>query len=66
MRTKKEAIKVIKDIITRNKRIKLDVSTTSLAMWNGENITSLEWKHIGYISALCWTFNITKKDLEEQ
>lgn len=65
--TKKRAIKAMKDIIKQHERIKLglgEIASATYIVPTRGRITSLEWKHIGYVSSLSWSFNIKPEDLE--
>jgi len=77
MKTKKKAIEAIKSLMSEHKDIHLDVgggcvSWKSRVDFNKEksnlvevnsSLSHEEWKHIGYVSALRWAFDITESDI---
>ena len=63
MKTREEIILVIKDICKENKDINLSIGEIGSALWKGKNITDLQWKKIGYVSALSFAFEIKNEEL---
>lgn len=63
MKTKKEAINVIKSICEENKDIDLYLAEEDMAGWKGKP-SDKQLKDIGRISALSWAFKIKKKEVK--
>ena len=65
MKTRKLAIEVIRKLCEKHKGIKLSLGEKGSASWkeDDEELNNETWKHIGYVSALSWAFDITQKDL---
>lgn len=65
MMKKENAIKAMKEIIEESE-IGLELGDEGSAKWKAKegSMTSLDWKHIGYISALSLAFNIIPEDLK--
>ncbi len=66
MKDKQEAIEMLKELINESicKNIGLKVSNDGTAQWKCNNPTTEQWKKIGYVSALCWAFDITAEDFD--
>lgn len=64
MRTKEQAMEVIKEEIKEHKNIGLFLTVTGDTGWTGEPSTPEDWKAIGYVSALAWAYKIKAKDLK--
>ena len=61
MYSQENAIQIIKQLMKEHIDIELQVEDSG-AVWNKnpELMTPLQWKHIGYVSALACAFNIIK------
>jgi len=58
MINKEKAIEIIQSNMNEHKDINLSVNGGT-ATWKTEReLTSVEWKHIGYVSALAFAFDI--------
>ena len=66
MKTKEQAMEAIRGLYKEHEGIKLSLGEKGVAMWKEgkEIINSETWKHIGYVSALSWVFDITQGDLK--
>ena len=67
MKTKEKAIEFIEDILKQNSDINLKV-IGGTACWKGKekfgkDLSQEQWKHIGYVGALAWAYEIEKVSL---
>lgn len=65
---KQKAIEILNEIISENKNISLGIGEIGSAVYkqNYNVMTPIEWKHIGYVSALSEAFDITQKDIGDK
>lgn len=63
MWNKERAIKFVVDVVSDNKEIQLGVSDGTACWKSDRELKSVEWRDIGYISAIVHAFDLTPADL---
>ena len=64
IRTKEEAIQLMKREIENYKSVELGLGEVGSAKWNSNDLSLDEAKAAGYLSALSWAYGITPDDLK--
>ena len=65
MKTREQVIESIKDLCKKHEEIVLSLGEIGVASWEakGKKLDNETWKHIGYVSAMSWAFDITPEEL---
>jgi len=67
MKTKEEAIKVIKETMKEYESINLGIGEVGSASWGNkkmDELSPLDWKAVSRVSTLSWAFGIAPEDLK--
>lgn len=65
VKTRTQMKSFLQDIFIRHRHIGLEILGGCASWDNQKQLTPEEWKHIGYVSAIAWAYNIEKLNLKE-